>query len=164
MRNLVLLIGAFTLSLLTGCVASGPVGYRKLDTQAKQSALYVFRPSKFAASGIKADITLDGKIVGEIPNGSYLAAFASPGHHIIEAKFSTLNSLWYRDAKLEVDLPVDARKYVLFDITMTSLTVIAGAGTGSSWSTGLSEVDEEQAIEVIQNLRINNEPDNSGNK
>jgi hypothetical protein len=153
----------FSLLLLTlaavlgGCVAAGPVGFQKFEPRPDNAVLYVYRESKIPACGISDDVYIDSKKVGELPNGSYLVSFLAPGHHTVEVKFSAINSLWYKDSKKEIDVKPGTQSFLLFDVTMTSLTI--APVSMSTWSTGLREATAEEAEQAINKLRINNAPD-----
>jgi len=154
-------LSALLLSLcviLGGCVAAGPVGFQKFEPKPDNAVLYIYRESKIPASGINDDVYIDNKKIGELPNGSYLATYLTPGRHTIEVKFSAINSIWYKDSKKEIDLKPNTRSYLLFDITMTSLTI--APVSLSTWSTGLREATPAEAELAIAMLRINNIPVN----
>ena len=158
MKLLTYLCSLLLIFCLAGCVTTGPVGYQSFSSKQGAALIYIYRESKFAASGVSADVVLDGKKIGTIPNGSFVAAYVSPGAHVLEVKFGTLNKLWYKDQKAMFSLSEGNRKYVRLDLTLTGLTV-GGAFSNSTWSTGLDEVTEDTAEKEMQKLGLNNKPE-----
>jgi hypothetical protein len=162
MKTKVMWFGVLVAGLLAGCVASGPVGYLAYENRPGFGLIHVYRESKFAASGVTADVVVDGKIIGTIPNGSFVAAYLKPGPHVVEVKFGVLNKLWYDDRRAELTVADSDRKYVCFDVTMTSLNAFGPVANSvvanANWSTGLFEVTEMNAVREMQKLRSNNNP------
>ena len=158
MKVIFKLFGLVLLAFLAGCATMGPVGYQTFGNKPGQALVHIYRESKFAASGVSADVLVDGKVIGTIPNGSFLAAYVKPGAHTIEVKFGALNKLWYKDQKAELTLNEGDRRFVRLDLTITSLTVI-GPFANSTWTTGLGDVPEPLAVKEMQRLGLNNNPD-----
>jgi len=157
MKSIITFCGLIAVACLAGCVTSGPSGYQSFNNKPGTGLVYVYRESKFAASGVSADVVVDGKVIGTIPNGSFVAAYLKPGVHSIEVKFGAINKLWYKDQKAEVTFSESDRKYVRLDVTITSLTVV-GPYANSTWTTGLGDVPELVAVNEMQKLGLNNNP------
>lgn len=101
-----IIIGVFTLLLLTGCGAKGPkfVGIEK--PQKNQALVYIYRPSSFVGGGVSYDIhaqksDTNDNVVGHLSNGGYLKYITEP----TEIEF------WAKtEAKSSVTLDVEAAK------------------------------------------------------
>jgi hypothetical protein len=72
--------------LLTACGATGPK-FASADAPAgESSAIYVYRPSKFAAGGFSPLLVIDDKVIGRIPSGSFARREVGAGTHKIELR------------------------------------------------------------------------------
>jgi hypothetical protein len=87
-RSLAAPLLAVVLAVASGC-ASVPMAPKDRDDAAKSFAtrpdmanLYVFRSSSFGAA-VKFPVTLDGKLVGELPGATFLLATVPPGSHTV---------------------------------------------------------------------------------
>lgn len=87
-------------AFLSGC-ASVKMVDPSMDAEAKQfaapaadeSILYLYRTGSFAGGGLKKDIWVDGKYIGEsssCPSGTFFKISVTPGKHVIstESEFS----------------------------------------------------------------------------
>lgn len=72
--------------LATGCGATGPKFTSIERPSAGSSAIYVYRPTRFAAGGFSPLLIVDGQIVGRFPNGSFVRREIPAGAHRIELR------------------------------------------------------------------------------
>jgi len=99
-------LGLVTSSILFSGCASSTTPFTDFKTpQNNEAVLYIYRPSKFVASGM--DYTLTNKttneVLGELENGTYLENSVKPGKILIYGKYNFL-----KDNQIEVD--VEANK------------------------------------------------------
>lgn len=72
--------------MLTACGTLGPK-FTQIDVPAKgQSKLYVYRVKRFAGSAWSPDVCLNQQYIGELANGSYIAADVPSGKQQIGLK------------------------------------------------------------------------------
>lgn len=101
---------------MAGC-ASVPMGDAQADAAAKrfasqprQAAIYVYR-NESIGGGVKMDVEVDGKPLGQTAAKTYLYARVSPGRHVITSKAENTDSL-------EIDARPGALIYIWQEVKM----------------------------------------------
>ena len=97
MSRLLLITSLFLTVVLQGC-ASGPSldgsPYYRGPAESNNSiaTVYIFREKHSIGSAVTQDISIDGKLVGSLPDGGYLVARVGPGaHEMLSRRANTLS-------------------------------------------------------------------------
>jgi len=105
--------------LLAGC-ASGPVFQPEPAPAAEKSLLYIYREAATPFWMRTAVIAIDGKTIGELPNGGYLVRILTPGAHEIVQTWSN----WIGDyseltkpQKISINTSPGATHFVQFQLS-----------------------------------------------
>jgi hypothetical protein len=83
MKNVLLLAACLAIA---GCASLGSDFAQKPLTDKKKAQLNVYRVHKFAGSAASPYLCLDGKVIGELVNGSYTTVEIDPGEHVLMRK------------------------------------------------------------------------------
>ncbi|MES2944364.1 MAG: DUF2846 domain-containing protein [Pseudomonadota bacterium] len=101
---------------IVGC-ASVPMGDPKLDIALKsfqapadKAGIYVYRNESIGA-GVKMDVLLDGKNIGETVANTYMYREVAPGKHTVESKAENTDAV-------EVDLKPGTLAFIWQEVKM----------------------------------------------
>jgi hypothetical protein len=96
---------------LGACAAYGPAFTGATAPSPDRGAIYIYRPTAFAAGGTTQPILIDGVQVAVMKNGGYLRRELEPGHHTVEVQ-------GFQPAG--VDVTIDPGKTLFFRYTIES--------------------------------------------
>lgn len=92
LRNIILFI---IFIALNSCAAQGPAFTPASQPTSDRSLIYIYRQTAFCASMVNYDVSIDEKLLANIPNGGYTNFYIPPGSYSITA-YDNLNNRRHR--------------------------------------------------------------------
>ncbi|AGU53749.1 hypothetical protein VAPA_2c11950 [Variovorax paradoxus B4] len=102
--------------LLTACGATGPQFTSAEAPTGESSAIYIYRPSKFAAGGFSPLLVIDDKVIGKISSGSYARRNLDAGVHKIELRRPSEAYGKFKTRSLEVTTKPGSTTYIRYHV------------------------------------------------
>ena len=78
---------------ISGCSATGSKFVKPKAPTKNKGMLYVYRPSSLFGAGMYYDVRVDGKVIGTVRNGGYIAKELSLGKKTLSAKTEAVTSI-----------------------------------------------------------------------
>lgn len=150
MPHIKLLLPLFALAL-PGCVTtnSGPVAFydvSKLEVPTPgESHIYFMRPGHLIGALMSAKITMNGRTVGSLSNGSYFVVKTPPGQYQVSLEWG----LFSGRQTLEVTARPGERTYVEAECQTTRYT-----GTVTYYNCLAAVVPEIRALRIFPDLSV----------
>ncbi len=165
------LVSVFVLAL-SSCAASGPAFTKVAKPDDKNSGVYVYRLSRFYASGAMPPIYLDGQSMGDLKNGGYLFAKVAPGPHVLQIGVEGDTAWWsapvmqfkfestagkneyFEFIQQTSGLTFPERKRMVSSLDVHGDSAVNGIIVSSSVTVGLLEVEEVAALQDLKMTRL----------
>jgi len=137
------LLALVTVLFLGGCATAPGPRFSGLDEIATDNAeLVVYRKTAFFAAGQTMPLSIDGKAVGELYNGSFLAERIPPGSHTIKVSTGPVG----QSVEKHIELAQGQRKFMHFDFPTGPFANVLFIGVT------LIERDEQTALGDLKEL------------
>jgi hypothetical protein len=107
---------AIAAALLAACGATGPQFTSAEAPAGESSAVYIYRPSKFAAGGFSPLLVIDDKVIGKISSGSYARRDLGAGVHKIELRRPSEAYGKFKTRSLEITTKPGSTTYVRYHV------------------------------------------------
>ena len=147
----------FSISIFfLGCASTGPKfsGFETLEDE--EAMIYVMRPWRLYRGAATLDVLNNDRMVGDLPNGSYIPVNVAPGNGTITISASASAKFigWTHDPlSVDYDIKPMEFKFIILDSPIEYF-IPAGSSFLVGADIGLFEVDREKAIEVLPKLGI----------
>ncbi len=150
-------------SLIGGCAASGPQfsTVPAVQLQENESALLVYRPSKFEGSGNYPTFRVDEGQCFELRDGGFFRFITTPGNHTITLVKETKGKPLAEPVDLEVALLSQDVVFVRYEVNLEDFFAISLAGTAvasGTFSHNFVLVDNDVGSNEIVRTRYQTEP------
>jgi hypothetical protein len=157
---------------LSACAASGPMFTEVAKPSDETSGIYIYRLSRFYASGAVPPIYLDGEELGELKNGGYLFAEVTPGPHVLQIGVEG-NTAWWSAPVMQFEfesvagenryfefvqqsdgLTFPDKKRVMISQDVHGDSAVGGIIVSSSVTVRLLEVEETAALQDMKETHL----------
>ena len=129
--------------LMTGCATAPGAKFSGLGEIATDSAeVVVYRKTAFFAAGQTMPLSIDGKAVGELYNGSFLTERIAPGTHAIKVSTGPVS----QSVEKNITVGQGERKFLHFDFPTGILANVFFIGVT------LDEREAQTALDVLTEL------------
>ena len=150
------LVASVLLVLIVPARASTDTGHRFVELPLREgmAVVYLYREHKLFGMAAKPSIKVDGKEIGMLRNGTYLAMYVPAGTHKVDAKFGIL---YYPIKSCSTTIVVASGDslFVRFIID-GQFTVITQNMVGSRWTTGFEVPEIAVSRGLIDSLKAGN--------
>lgn len=142
MFRLLLIFGLFGIVTLQGC-ASGPSlegspYYRgPAESNDSMATVYIFREKHSLGSNVTQNVSIDGKLIGSLPDGGYLVARIGPGVHEILTRRASILSGDLGDAVFKIEVETGKAYFIAQETSSTPYKDSRGLSLAKEGSFGL---------------------------
>jgi hypothetical protein len=149
-----LCISVLALVVLSGCASPPRSPFTPYHGKSDEAVIYVYRPWRLAQAGGFPMISLDGREIGILRNGSYLAFTVPPGTY----KVQPLSSAWTWPARND-PVRIDARAGQQYFVQMVAGAsgFAAGGYVMTEHSVSFREVAGSVAWQELPKLEPSNQ-------
>ncbi len=142
----------FTLVIISGCAATGPVYTEYKNVNSEQSLLYIYRPNGFGLGALDSAFDLDDKFLTKLNNNGYSVHVLKPGKYNLKQRwvggFLVDDAIKNNSLEIEVIVPENEAAYVEIS---TDWGYTKG-GSQTEWF--LKQVEANKAKTRIKNTRL----------